>query len=108
MAIKFHKKLKDKLNRKNFLMNEKKIRYYKFIRLKYEKILLSSDMIIKKKAVLLLNKLQFNYQSLPVTKINNYCILTGRDKGVYRDFKLSRHQIKQNFKYLTGLRNSSF
>lgn len=100
--------MKDKINRNNYLINEKKIRYYKFIKLKYEKILLSNDSNLKKKAYYLLNKLQFNYQELPFTKLNNYCILTGRDKGVYRDFKLSRHQVKQNFKYLTGLRNSSY
>lgn len=108
MAIKYHKKLKDKINRKNFLKNEKKIRYYKFIRLKYERLLLSNDIFLKQKVFNLLNKLQINYQELPKTKLNNYCILTGRNKGVYRDFKLSRHQIKSNFKYLTGLRNSSF
>lgn len=108
MAIKFHKKLKDKKNRTNFLLNEKKIRYYKFIRIKYEKILLSNDLNLKKKAIFYLNKLQLNYQNLKVSKINNYCILTGRNRGVYRDFRLSRHQIKQNFKFLTGLRNSSF
>lgn len=108
MAIKYQKKLKDKLNRKIFLKNEKKIRYYKFIRLNYEKLLLSSDILTKKKAFNYLNKLQTNYQELPNTKLTNYCILTGRSRGVYRDFKLSRHQIKSNFKFLTGLRNSSF
>lgn len=108
MAIKFHKKYKDKLNRLNFSKNEKKLRYYKFMQFKYNKILFCNNNILKRKARFFLNKLQADIQMLPNTKINNYCILTGRDKGVYRDFKLSRHQIKQNFKFLTGLRNSSF
>lgn len=108
MAIKFHKKLKDKKNRQNYLINEKKIKYYNFIRLKYQKLLSSNNFLLKKKALIILNKLQINFQEIPITKINNYCILTGRNRGVYRDFKLSRHQIKQNFKYLTGLKNSSF
>lgn len=108
MAIKFHKKLKDKKNRKIFLINEKKLRYYKFIRLKFEKVLLTNNKILRKKAYDYLNRLQSKIQTLPNTKITNYCILTGRSRGVYRDFKLSRHQIKQNFSYLTGLRNSSF
>lgn len=108
MSIKFHKKLKDKISRSNFLKNEKKIRYYKFIRCKYEKMLFVKNKNLKKKAYFYLSKIQTNLQELPNAKINNYCILTGRDKGVYRDFKMSRHQIKQNFKFLTGLRNSSF
>lgn len=108
MAIKFHKKLKDKINRSNLLKNEKKSRYYKFMSLKYKKLLLSNNIILRKKAQIFINKMQSEIQNLPNIKINNYCILTGRDKGVYRDFKLSRHQIKQNFKFLTGLRNSSF
>lgn len=108
MSIKFHKKLKDKISRSRFLKNEKKIKYYKFMRCKYEKLFLVSDTTIKKKALVYLNKLQNDIQNLPIARINNYCILTGRDKGVYRDFKLSRHQVKQNFKFLTGLRNSSF
>lgn len=78
------------------------------MRIKYEKLLLSNDKFMVQNARIFLYKLQSEFQKLPNTKINNYCILTGRNHGVYRDFKLSRHQVKQNFKFLTGLRNSSF
>lgn len=108
MAIKYLKKFKDKTNRNIFFKNEKKLRYYKFMRFKYEKLFQVNNVIERKKALLFCNKLQFEFQKVPNTKITNYCILTGRAKGVYRSFKLSRHQVKQNFKFLTGLRNSSF
>lgn len=106
MAIKYHKKFKDKKNRINFKLNEKKKRYFKYMMLKYKKLVLIKTESEKAKS--LIKIIKHKIQSMPKIKINNYCILTGRDKGVYRDFKLSRHQIKSNFKFLTGLKNSSF
>jgi ribosomal protein S14 len=108
MAIKYQKKLKDKKNRLNYLKNEKTKKYLKFVSFKYQKLLNIKDFTEKKKAIILLRNINFKLQAMPKNKINNFCILTGRDKGVYRDFRLSRHQIRGNFKFLTGLRNSSF
>lgn len=108
MAIKYRKKFKDKKNRNFFLKNEKKKNYYKFLTLKYGKLLNSNNLILRKKAALMFRSVRLELQKMPNIKINNYCLLTGRDKGVYRAFKLSRHQIKENFKFLNGLRNSSF
>lgn len=47
-------------------------------------------------------------QELPRIKHINICLLTGRSRGVYRHFRLSRHQIKYRFPFLTGLRISSW
>ncbi|RYE05333.1 MAG: hypothetical protein EOP33_06485 [Rickettsiaceae bacterium] len=108
MAIKFQKKNKDKKNRSNFLKNEKKKLYLKFMILRYKRLLIINNKEQKTKVRYILNNLMQKMQGFEKAKINNYCILTGRDKGVYRDFKLSRHQIRGNFKFLTGLKNSSF
>jgi ribosomal protein S14 len=108
MAIKFQKKSKDKKNRSSFLKNEKKKLYLKFMIFRYKRLMLIKNKEQRTKVRLLLNNIMQKMHSFGKTKINNYCILTGRDKGVYRDFRLSRHQIRGNFKFLTGLKNSSF
>lgn len=48
-------------------------------------------------------------RTLPKMQFKNYCLVTGRARSVYsRKFRLSRHQVKTYFSYLTGLRISSW
>ena len=41
-------------------------------------------------------------------RVNNVCVLTGRQSGVYRIFRLSRIQIRDSKNSLFGLRKSSW
>jgi ribosomal protein S14 len=48
-------------------------------------------------------------RTLPKVQLKNYCLITGRARSVYsKKFRLSRHQIKAYFSYLTNLRNASW
>jgi len=48
-------------------------------------------------------------RKLPKVHIKNYCILSGKARSVYsRKLRLSRHQIKAYFTYMTDLRISSW
>ena len=98
MLIKINRKNKDRKRRNQFLTNEMKKRYYKFMIIN----------TIKEKDNVSFIKYYKWLAELPKTLINNYCYITGRSRGVYRKFKLSRHQIREKFRYLNGLMNSSW
>jgi ribosomal protein S14 len=42
------------------------------------------------------------------SRVNNICIVTGRQSGVYKHFKLSRIQLRDSKYKLFGLRKSSW
>lgn len=47
--------------------------------------------------------------TLPKIQLKNCCLITGRARSIYsKKFRLSRHQIKAYFRYITGLRTSSW
>jgi ribosomal protein S14 len=51
----------------------------------------------------------FPIQKMSRIYFKNYCLVTGKARSVYAGkFRLSRHQIKNYFIYLTGLRISSW
>lgn len=89
------KKMKDHSARIAIRLYERKKRYLKF-------------MLCQKLPFSLRNSYRKQLGGLPHRPITNYCLLSGRARGVYRTFKLSRHQIKKNFIFLTGLRTSSW
>jgi small subunit ribosomal protein S14 len=70
---------------------------------------------IKKEKILdeklnLYNKLQKLPRNSSNTRLNNRCLITGRPKGYYRDFGLSRHLLREMAHkcLLPGLRKSSW
>jgi small subunit ribosomal protein S14 len=58
----------------------------------------------------LYNKLQKLPRNSSNTRLNNRCLITGRPKGYYRDFGLSRHFLREMAHQclLPGLRKSSW
>ena len=41
----------------------------------------------------------FKFSTLSKTKLKRYCVLTGRSKGVSRDYSISRLQFKEMIKF---------
>jgi len=79
---------KDNIIRQKF----KKFEYKKRI---LKTILYSSfvtNQYSKSRAMILLNKLP---RSSSIVRIRNRCVLTGRSRSVYRDFKISRIMLKE-------------
>lgn len=58
----------------------------------------------------LYNKLQKLPRNSSPTRLNNRCLITGRPKGYYRDFGLSRHVLREMAHQclLPGLKKSSW
>ncbi|RYX87174.1 hypothetical protein EON73_01925 [bacterium] len=98
MLIKIKKKQIDKKARTKIVNSELQRRYYKFMRLSSLNNLQQRNYI----------KYQSLLSALPKVRYNNSCYLTGRGRGVVREFKISRHQVRDKFKYLHGLTNSSW
>jgi ribosomal protein S14 len=83
--------VKEKKNRFLYKSSEIKRRYYKFMLLQANNV---GYTLLK---------------TLPKTRLRNLCLLTGHAHSVYsKKFRLSRHQVKKYFAYITGLRNSSW
>lgn len=78
---------KDKKRRKLFKKYESKRRELKAIIYNKE-----NSMELRNKAQIALPKLPKNSSKI---RIKNRCVLTGRSKGVFRYFKLSRIQLRQ-------------
>lgn len=55
-------------------------------------------------------RLNFKFRDASTTRVRNRCILTGRGRGVYRDFGLARFQFKAlaAMGYVTGVQQSSW
>ena len=69
-----------------------------------EKILMNQNIVIG------LKKPQREIKRTSITLIRNECILTGRKRGVLRDFKLSRLAFKRlgSKRMIAGLRKSAW
>ncbi len=78
---------KDKKRRKLFKKYESKRRELKAIIYNKE-----NSMELRNKAQIALSQLPKNSSKI---RIKNRCVLTGRSKGVFRYFKLSRIQLRQ-------------
>nr|ADZ99053.1 ribosomal protein S14 [Physarum polycephalum] len=83
--------IKDKKQRMQFKASEMERRYYKLMKLQATNI---GFMPLR---------------TLPKVQLKNYCLITGRARSIYsKKFRISRHQIKAYFTYISGLRNSSW
>lgn len=102
----------DQRRRKLFYLNEHKLRAYKIVKLMAKQNNNSVDLTTCE--VTSGNLKLKNDHSIPqifprnasLTRIRNRCALTGRSRGVYRFFKLSRLCIRELFGkgYLPGIR----
>jgi small subunit ribosomal protein S14 len=92
---------KDAKRRKQFANYEQKKKKLKYL------ILNTKNMIKKTKLLIQLRKMP---KDSSITRMRNYCILTGKARSVYRDFRLSRHQIRRLASQgdLVGIRKSSW
>lgn len=91
MISRLQTSLKQKIQRNLFKNTELERRYYKLLKLQATTV---GFMPLRK---------------LPKVHIKNYCLLSGKARSVYsRKLRLSRHQIKAYFVYLTDLRISSW
>ena len=93
---------KDIKRRKLFFKYEKKKRLYKF--LQQNSSLNSNIRLHYSRQLTLLPKNSSN------TRIRNRCIITGRARSVYRDFQLTRMQLRNlaSFGLLMGVKKSSW
>jgi ribosomal protein S14 len=83
--------IREKKRRNEYKSSEYLRRYYKFIEIQANNI---GYTLIK---------------TLPKTRIRNLCLVTGHSHSIYsKKFRLSRHQVKKYFAYITGLKNSSW
>jgi len=91
MISKLQTSIKEKKQRIKYKASEIQRRYYKLLKIQANVV---GFMPLLK---------------LPKVHIKNYCLLTGKARSVYaRKFRLSRHQIKAYFTFLTDLRISSW
>jgi len=91
MISRLQTSLKQKVQRLNFKESERKRRYYKLLKIQASSV---GFMPLCK---------------LPKIHIKNYCLLSGRARSVYsRKLRLSRHQIKAYFTFITDLKVSSW
>ncbi len=92
----------DQRRRKLFYLNEHKLRAYKVVKLMTKQNQLGQNMSNSQVSLQDFN----GPRNASLTRIRNRCALTGRSRGVYRFFKLSRLCIRELFGkgYLPGLR----
>jgi ribosomal protein S14 len=91
MISRLQTSLKQKIQRNVFKESELERRYYKLLKLQATSV---GFMPLRK---------------LPKIHIKNYCILSGKARSVYsKKLRLSRHQIKAYFNYITDLKISSW
>jgi ribosomal protein S14 len=90
--------LKDRKNRIHFSKKEKKRLILKYILDHSNKLIMNQ----RKKISFQL----FLFKNCSKTKLQNRCLLTGRKRSVYRDFRLSRIKLKEmsNKGMISGLK----
>jgi small subunit ribosomal protein S14 len=102
---------KDILRRKIFYKYEKIRLFLKFIKLNKRILEINNniDIVDKFNFYFLLKCLIFK-KSLISSTIRNKCLITGRSRSIYRDFRLSRMQLRHlaSFGYLMGIKKSSW
>lgn len=93
---------KDKYRRRLFYKYERIKIFYKFLRLQFK-----ND---SEKAIYYSRLLSYFSKDCSISRIHNFCILSFRARGVYKDFKLSRMFIKKlaNLGLLNGIKRSSW
>lgn len=94
---------KDIKNRKLFKKYEKERRFYKIMQ---QNFYLQDKMRLH---FSLKNSFSLHRNS-SISRVENKCILTGRSRSIYRDFRLSRMQLRHlaSFGLLMGVKKSSW
>lgn len=83
--------IREKKRRAEFKSSENRRRHYKFIKINAHNL---GFTVIK---------------TLTKNRTRNLCLISGHAHSVYSGkFRLSRHQVKKYFTFITGLRNSSW
>ena len=77
----------DKKRRKFFVNNEIRRLYYKFMML--------NDLLHFNSKLFYQKKISFLSTKSSITKIKNRCLLTGRGRGIFRFFGLSRISFRE-------------
>lgn len=95
--------------KKRFFLFNKYIWTYKYLKHKLKNLLINYNKNLNE-----ITNINFIFQSLPRnsngTRIRNRCFLTGRPRGVYRRFGLSRSFLRDlSFKgYIPGILKNSW
>ncbi len=101
---------KDILRRKLFCNNEKNYLILKFLKLNKRLLEVNKNLNMIDSYNLIINtKIDF-FNSLRLSTIRNKCLFTGRNRSIYRDFRLSRMQLRQfaSYGYLMGIKKASW
>jgi small subunit ribosomal protein S14 len=100
--MKYYLVTKDLLNRQKFIKYEKIRRIYKHIQQNFK----ISPKIRMHYSTLLNNTF---HPHVSISRLKNRCIISGRGRSVYRDFRLTRIQLRHlaSFGYLMGIKKSS-
>jgi ribosomal protein S14 len=77
------------------------------IKLQVFKALFAYNLNFSSTTSYILNKLYLLNKNCFFSRVNNLCILTGRQSGVYRAIKLSRIKLRDSKYNIYGLRKSS-
>jgi ribosomal protein S14 len=75
-----------------------------------EFVLLLDKLVLRSTVGEAYKKLRLNLAAYAKPRVNNYCILTGRTRAVYKSFKVSRFVLKGmgSLGYLPGIRKCSW
>ncbi len=93
---------KDKYRRRLFMRHEKLKQLYKFMRLQYRD---------NPEVSIYYSRLISSFpKDSSISRLRNYCIISNRARGVYKDFRLTRMFIKKLFSKgcINGLKQSSW
>lgn len=103
--LKFSKK--NNIQRSIVKNYEFSIRIQKILLILFQNKDFSSKIFVRK---YLTNLKQFNTGSNSTTRLRSICLLTGRTRSVYRNFKMSRLKIREyaNMGFFTGMSKASW
>lgn len=99
---------------REYLLNKDKKRRYLFNLFEKRKNFLKAFIYLLPNNSKAKGKYVQELRSLPrdssISRIKNFCILTGKGRSVYRQFHLSRHQFREKALYglLRGVKKSSW
>lgn len=100
---------KDILKRKYFFKNEKFKILEKYLKLvKYNYFFLNNYCLHDNYNYYFL--IQNNFKNFNYSNLRSKCLLTGRSRSIYKDFRLSRMQLRSlgSFGILNGVKKSSW
>jgi small subunit ribosomal protein S14 len=99
---------------KNYLIRKDKGKRDKFFKAESRKLVyravFTNRLLPSRVRLFAFRKLAYISKHSSIGQLRNRCILTGRGRGVFRFFKLSRFQFKKfaNLGYLTGVERTGW